>query len=88
MLDCIVAACSQMGDLGRAFETFEAYPALGLKPDAQAYNAVIMGCINYGLTASVPKARPPLAAFVAAGTEITGFSGLHIFFATGNSGGT
>ncbi|CAL8466794.1 g6330 [Coccomyxa elongata] len=55
MLDCVVAACSQMGDMGRAFETFEAYSALGLEPDAQAYNAVIMGCINHGLTASVPK---------------------------------
>lgn len=57
MLDCVVAACSQMGDMGRAFETFEAYSALGLEPDAQAYNAVIMGCINHGLTASVPKAQ-------------------------------
>ena len=60
MLDCVVAACSQMGDLGRAFETFEAYGALGMKPDAQAYNAVLMGCIHHGMTASVPKARLPL----------------------------
>lgn len=59
MLDCVVAACSQIGDLGRAFETFEAYAQLGLTPDAQAYNAVIMGCNTFGLIASVPKACKP-----------------------------
>ena len=56
MLDCVVAACSQMGDIGRAFETFEAYGALGLAPDAQAFNAVLTGCIGQGITQPVPKA--------------------------------
>ena len=55
MMDCVVAACSQMGDLGRAFESFEAYKELGLKPDAQAFNAVISGCIAQGITSPVPK---------------------------------
>ena len=57
MLDCVVAACSQMGDLGRAFETFEAYAELGLRPGAQAFNAVLAGCIGQGITQPVPKAR-------------------------------
>ena len=55
MLDCVVAACSQIGDSSRAFETFAAYGNLGLPPGAQAYNAVLQGCINHGLIDSVPK---------------------------------
>ncbi|CAK0755485.1 hypothetical protein CVIRNUC_002378 [Coccomyxa viridis] len=55
MLDCVVAACSQIGDSSRAFETFAAYGNLGLTPGAQAYNAVLQGCIYHGLIDSVPK---------------------------------
>lgn len=58
MLDCVVAACSQMGDIARAFESFEAYAALGLAPGAQAFNAVLSGCIAQGVTQPVPKAGP------------------------------
>ena len=58
MLDCVVAACSQIGDSTRAFETFAAYGNLGLVPGAQAYNAVLQGCIYHGLVDSVPKVRP------------------------------
>lgn len=48
MLDCVTAACSQMGDLSRMIETFDAYTKqFGLKPDAQAFNAVLMGCIQH-----------------------------------------
>ncbi|EIE26489.1 hypothetical protein COCSUDRAFT_64515 [Coccomyxa subellipsoidea C-169] len=71
MLDCVVAACSQMGDLGRAFETFEAYGALGMKPDAQAYNAVLMGCIHHGMTASVPKILEEMEASGVAFNALT-----------------
>ena len=55
VLDCVVAACSQIGDSSRAFETFAAYGSLGLAPGAQAYNAVLQGCIYHGLLDSVPK---------------------------------
>ena len=55
MLDCVVAASSQIGDSTRAFETFAAYATLGLVPGAQAYNAVLQGCIYFGLLDSVPK---------------------------------
>ena len=55
MLDCVVAACSQIGDSTRAFETFAAYGNLGLVPGTQAYNAVLQGCIYHGLVDSVPK---------------------------------
>ncbi len=55
MLDCVVAACSQIGDSTRAFETFAAYGNLGMVPGAQAYNAVLQGCIYHGLVDSVPK---------------------------------
>lgn len=57
MLDCIVAACSQIGDSARAFETFAAYGNLRLVPGTQAYNAVLQGCIYHGLLDSVPKVR-------------------------------
>lgn len=55
MLDCVVAASSKIGDSTRAFETFAAYATLGLVPGAQAYNAVLQGCIYFGLLDSVPK---------------------------------
>ena len=58
MLDCVVAACSQIGDSTRAFETFAAYGNLGLVPGTQAYNAVLQGCIYHGLVDSVPKVCP------------------------------
>ena len=65
MLDCVVAACSQIGDSSRAFETFAAYGNLGLTPGAQAYNAVLQGCIYHGLIDSVPKVREPALCMLA-----------------------
>lgn len=44
MLDVIVAACSRMGDANRAFETFEAYPKLGLAHRTESYNALMEVC--------------------------------------------
>ena len=55
MLDCVVAACAQIGDLPRAFETFEAYGSLGLEPGTQAYNAALLGCVRNGLLDAIPK---------------------------------
>ena len=55
MLNIIVAACSQIGDMSRAFETFESFPSLGIKPDVDSYNAVIAGCAMHNLLDSIPK---------------------------------
>ena len=66
MLDCVVAACSQIGDSTRAFETFAAYGNLGLVPGAQAYNAVLQGCIYHGLVDSVPKVISMLIGMLSA----------------------
>lgn len=44
MLDVIVAACSRMGDANRAFETFEAYPSLGITQRTESYNALMEVC--------------------------------------------
>ena len=62
MLDCVVAACCQMGDTARMLETFEAYAALGLTAGAQAYNACIAGFIRHNLLDRLPfvRARPPV----------------------------
>ncbi len=48
MLNTIIAASSQLGDLARAFETFEAAAALGLVPNTDTFNAIMEGCVNYG----------------------------------------
>ena len=57
MVNCIVAACSQIGDMSRAFETFETYGSFGLKPDTGSYNAVLQGCVAHNFLESVPKVR-------------------------------
>ena len=57
MADCVLAACGQIGDIGRSFETFEAYAKLQLRPGANTYNAVLSGCIQNNLLESVPKVR-------------------------------
>ena len=58
MLDCVVAACAQMGDTGRMLETFEAYPTLGLKADAQAYNICMSAFIRNSLQDRLQFVRP------------------------------
>ncbi|KAL4857705.1 Pentatricopeptide repeat-containing protein [Chlorella vulgaris] len=47
-LNLVVAACCQIGDLKRAFETFDAFGALGAAPNADTYNALMQGCIETG----------------------------------------
>ncbi|EFN56379.1 hypothetical protein CHLNCDRAFT_144903 [Chlorella variabilis] len=47
-LNLVVAACCQIGDLKRAFETFDAFEGLGVAPDADTYNALMQGCIETG----------------------------------------
>ena len=55
MLNCIVAACGQIGDMGRAFETFETFASFGLAADTASYNAVLQGCVAHNFLESVPK---------------------------------
>jgi pentatricopeptide repeat protein len=55
MLNCVIAACGQVGDLARAFETFEEAVPLGIQPDTDTYNAAMGGCIMYGQVASIAK---------------------------------
>lgn len=60
MLNCIIAASSQVGDLGRAYQTFDAAGSLGVVPTADTYNAVMGGCLQWGEVPSVQKASPCL----------------------------
>ncbi len=55
MLNCIIAAFSQVGNLARAFETFEAASELGLAPDTDSYNALMEGLVSHGQAAALPK---------------------------------
>ncbi|KAK9812924.1 hypothetical protein WJX72_005876 [[Myrmecia] bisecta] len=55
MANCIIAACAQVGELPRAFETFEALATLGLQPDSNTFNAILQGCLLHGQVDSVPK---------------------------------
>lgn len=55
MVNTIIAASSQMGDLARSFETFEATASLDLLPNTDTYNAIMEGCVNFGQSASIPK---------------------------------
>ncbi len=57
MLNCIIAAFSQVGNLARAFETFEAASGLGLAPDTDSYNALMEGLVNHGQAAALPKVQ-------------------------------
>ena len=57
MLNCIIAAFSQVGNLARAFETFEAAAGLGLTPDTDSYNALMEGLVEHGQAAALPKVR-------------------------------
>ena len=57
MLNCIIAAFSQVGNLARAFETFEAASGLGLAPDTDSYNALMEGLVSHGQAAALPKVQ-------------------------------
>lgn len=54
-LDVIIAACGRIGDLNRAFLTYEAFPKLGLKAGTSTYNALIEACLSNGHVRSVFK---------------------------------
>ena len=55
MLNCILAACGQIGDMARALETFEQIDSFTLKPDTGSYNAVLHCCVSHNFLESVPK---------------------------------
>ena len=39
----------------RALETFDQYESLGVQPDADAYNAILQGCVESGLLETMGK---------------------------------
>ncbi|GAB4817192.1 hypothetical protein N2152v2_004238 [Parachlorella kessleri] len=45
------------GGGSRALETFDQYEALGVRPDADAYNAILQGCVESGLLDTLDKVR-------------------------------
>lgn len=47
-LNLVVAAYCQMGDLKRAFATFDAFENMGVTPNADTYNALMQGCVELG----------------------------------------
>ena len=55
MLNCVIAAFSRVGNLARAFETFDAASGLGLTPDTDSYNAIMEGLVSHGQAAALPK---------------------------------
>ncbi|THH15657.1 hypothetical protein EW146_g4850 [Bondarzewia mesenterica] len=44
-INVIVQASVALGDLQRAFGTYQIFPELGVKPDADTYNFLLSGCI-------------------------------------------
>lgn len=70
MVNCIVAACAQIGDLSRTFETFDALQTLGLSPDTNSYNAALLCCMCSDSLASAPKVHQPVAACLQACHEL------------------
>lgn len=44
--NCIIAACSMVGDLHRAFHTFDEAQRLGFVGNADTYNALLAGCLT------------------------------------------
>lgn len=47
-LNAIIAACSAVGDLDRAFHTYDEANGLGLAVNTDTFNALIVGCISDG----------------------------------------
>ena len=60
MVNCILAACGQIGDMARALETFEQFGSFGLRADTSSYNAVLHCCVAHNFLESVPKVRSPV----------------------------
>eukprot|EP00887_Chlorella_sp_A99_P007544 scaffold28.g7544.t1 len=58
----VLAACCQLGDLQRAFETFDALPLLGVQPDADSYNALLQGCVETGEAGAAERVLEEMAA--------------------------
>ena len=71
MLNAVIAASSQVGDLARAFETFEAAGALGLAPDTDSYNAIMEGCVRHGQSGSLPKVESCQEQTIRRPTKLT-----------------
>jgi pentatricopeptide repeat protein len=44
-LNCIIAACSQAGDLERAFQTYDEAQRCGLTRNVETFNALLSGCV-------------------------------------------
>jgi pentatricopeptide repeat protein len=44
-MNCIIAACSQAGDLERAFQTYDEAQRCGLRPNVETFNALLSGCV-------------------------------------------
>lgn len=44
--NCIIAACSMVGDLHRAFHTFDEAQRLGFVGNVDTYNALLNGCLS------------------------------------------
>lgn len=61
MLDVIVSACSRMGDVNRAFETFEVYPKLGLQHRTESYNALMEVCARQNQVEVIMKLLQQMA---------------------------
>ncbi len=55
MVNCIIAACSQLGDLARAWETYEAMGDLHVEPNIDTYNALAAGCVQHGRADAVDE---------------------------------
>jgi pentatricopeptide repeat protein len=45
-INCIIAACSTVGDLDRAFHTYDEAQRLGLERNTDTFNALLLGCVT------------------------------------------
>lgn len=57
LINCIIAACGQLGDMPRAWETFDALEKLNLAPSIDTYDALAGGCRQHGQAEIVAKVR-------------------------------
>lgn len=71
LANCIIAACGQLGDMPRAWETFEALEKLRLTPSMDTYDALAGGCNGHGHADVVAKLYQEAAAHGLAPTAMT-----------------
>ena len=55
LANCIIAACGQLGDMPRAWETLEAMEGLGMSPTIDTYDVLAGGCHGHGQPGIVAK---------------------------------